>query len=84
MGLRKGERMSFEHRTAIAASRLGITTEEYLAHIHADERWCGRCRQWVPAGVFQTVTAKVSGYCRPCTAAKQRELYQRRKTGGVL
>lgn len=36
----------------IAAKRIGLSTEEYLANIGAGMKWCTNCRRWINRNLF--------------------------------
>ena len=53
----------------IAAKRLGISFEEYLAHIDAGEKWCHKCTQWKQQNLFSKDRHRGDGLkaiCREC------------------
>lgn len=43
-----------------AAGRVGVPLAEYRARRAAGERWCPRCKAWLPAAQVP------SGWCRAC------------------
>ena len=61
-----------------AATRLGLTFEDYMHHFDAGERWCGWHKTWEDKAVFapsKDTAGGTRGYCR----AAERERYQARK-----
>lgn len=44
--------MNIERAAKTAAKKLGISTEQYLAHRANNERWCYLCQQWHPETEF--------------------------------
>lgn len=62
-----------EHGAKIAASRLGITVEEYRSHRDNGERWCPDCQDWRPE-------TPNPAYCREHWRVRCRE-QQRARTG---
>jgi len=61
---------AWEQRTAaLAARRIGITAEVYLAHRRAGLRWCSRCKAWHPRRAFARRVASRDGCHSVCTAS---------------
>lgn len=59
-----------------AAGKIGCTAEEYVAQREAGNRWCIRCRSWLPVAVFRRHRARPDGLgceCGPCGAARKRQ-----------
>lgn len=67
------KRPASERGVTIAASRLGITIEEYRQHEAAGEAWCPRCESWQPGSP--------NAYCRPCWNEYMRERHS--NSGGI-
>lgn len=68
MGAKKG---SFK----AASVRLGITQEEYLAHVEAGEKWCHKCKQWKMTGEFGIDKSRwdeLSAKCQSCAYQSSR------------
>jgi hypothetical protein len=55
-------------RWSAAARRLGVSLEEYAAHRAAGERWCWRCRSWLPEASFPQPQARHGSPCLTCRA----------------
>lgn len=49
-GQRRGR--SMETRMEIGATKLGISADEYRAHVEAGEKWCGGHREWHARDAF--------------------------------
>lgn len=52
-----------------AATRIGVTLADYLAHRAAGEQWCSRCKSW------RSDVRRAE--CRPCRVVLDRERRQR-------
>lgn len=68
-----GKQKTFEHRAAIAASRIGVSLAEYLARQRSEQSWCGVCRQWLPFVAFNRRgrgVVKLHSTCKLCAAAR--------------
>lgn len=73
----------------IAASRMGISTDEYVHHFEAGERWCAWHAQWEAVAAFRADSrraAGVMGWCKEACSAADRKRYlaqrqQRRGSG---
>lgn len=52
-----------------AATRIGVTLEEYLAHKAAGLTYCRKCDKWLGPEHFY---AKRCGWCRPCRVSASR------------
>ena len=53
----------------IAAKRLGMSLEEYTAHINAGEKWCYKGEHWKPLTVFALDRTRGDGHkavCQDC------------------
>lgn len=53
----------------IAAKRLGLTLEEYLAKIDQGLKWCTSCKEWLPINSFSIDNSRGDGRtaaCRTC------------------
>ena len=73
-------RMS-DHGAKIAASRLGITVNEYRQHEADDEFWCGLGRHWVTRDAFHWTSGANKGRggrCAACDRADGRRRYHER------
>lgn len=55
-------------RAKVAATRIGVTVEEYLRRRTNGEKWCPKCRAWRPDDVNHS-------YCRDCKRTYEREAY---------
>ena len=49
-----------------AATRVGISLEEYRAHVAGGERWCTGCRAWHPTADFHLDRARGSRLKAKC------------------
>lgn len=68
------------HRAA--ARRLGITPEEYEAHVAAGEKWCSYHKRWEPLRAFGLDANTASGIayrCLEADAAMKRARAERRR-----
>ena len=50
-----------------AATRHGITPEQYLAHRQANEKWCRACQDWQPRTDFKPSTSTYDNLRPLCT-----------------
>ena len=60
---------SREGSSKIAAHRLGMTPEAYLARIHSGEKWCYQCRLWKSVAEFSADKSrgdKRKAVCKAC------------------
>jgi hypothetical protein len=51
-----------------AATRIGVTVEEYTEHLASDERWCGWHKAWEAKGAFYADPSKAYGVTSDCRA----------------
>ena len=61
-----------------AAKRLGISADDYMAHLERGEKWCQLCREWHPRAAFGKNAANgdgLQGYCRDSANRRYREEY---------
>jgi hypothetical protein len=61
-----------------AATRIGLTPEEYQERISRGEKWCGGCREWHYQDAFGTDRSRSDGrtrVCRTSRSMRQRETY---------
>jgi hypothetical protein len=61
-----------------AASRFGITFDEYMGHKHRGEKRCGMCCEWKPANAFNKDSFFSDGLasrCRVCARATDKARY---------
>jgi hypothetical protein len=62
----------------IAARRIGVPLEAYLARIEAAEKWCDRCKTWRPIGAFGEDRTRGDGRdakCKECRRSLYRAYY---------
>lgn len=59
--------MNYQRRSA--ATRLGISVEEYSARLERGEKWCGECRDWHPRSEFGRDAKKPDGLRSACRAS---------------
>jgi len=79
-GGRKLQRMSLMS----AATRIGLTVEEYAAHLEADERWCSFHRAWEAKASFYADASKATGVtadCRVGALQRSKARYAAKKAG---
>lgn len=57
-----------------AATKLGLSVEEYEAHLAAGEQWCIGCRAFHPLSAFHRDASRVNGLGRRCRDARQNRL----------
>lgn len=74
--------LSLDHRIAIGATHIGITSSEYRRHIEAGEKWCAGHHDWHPlnADTFYTRATQVDGFdnvCKEIVRARSRVLMRR-------
>jgi HNH endonuclease/NUMOD3 motif len=50
----------------VAAGRLGMTVEEYMARRQAGEKWCYRCDRWKPIDTFGQDKTRGDGHNASC------------------
>lgn len=60
------------------AWRLGISREEYQAHVNAGERWCTACRCWQPVEAFGRNRARVGGLAVACREGSRLQIAAKR------
>lgn len=77
---REHYRPTDEHRMKVAASRIGVTYEEYRAHREAGEKWCSGCTAWHPLEAFGVRREAADGVYPICREAT-RVAYQRWRAG---
>jgi hypothetical protein len=53
-----------------AATRLGITLQEYLAHLESGEKWCSVCREWHLRERFAADASRNDGLTATCAKAR--------------
>ena len=77
------EQKRYAERTARArAERLAAGTGRRLAAMAPDgQKWCARCRQYLPLDEFGTRGQKMAAYCRPCASAYNHERLLKRDFG---
>lgn len=54
----------------VAAGRLGLSAEAYLAKVAGGEKWCGRCRSWHPRAAFGLDRARRDGLAAECRESR--------------
>ena len=54
-----------------AATRLGITHDEYARHLEAGEKWCAGCKAWHSRDAFGTDTSRSDGLQRYCRRGRK-------------
>lgn len=69
------EQQRYEQRLARAREeRLAAGTNRRLATLAPDgQKWCARCRQYLPTDEFGTRGQKLAAYCKPCASAYNHE-----------
>lgn len=55
----------------VAATRAGITLDEYRSRVAAGEKWCTACKTWHPRAEFGRDTTRRDGLTATCTAARK-------------
>jgi hypothetical protein len=64
---------SAEGALRTAATRIGLTVHEYRAHIEADKKWCGGCKDWHLCADFGADRSRGDGFAKWCrTFANER------------
>ena len=53
----------------VAAGRIGIPVDVYLARINAGEKWCTACKEWHLRSSFQTDRSRGDGLKASCRAS---------------
>lgn len=69
-------------RAKIAAKRIGVTLETYIARLSIGEKWCSRCRSWHSRYIFQRDASRYDGLaasCRPLPQPKRPFTAQERR-----
>jgi hypothetical protein len=56
-----------------AAAKLGLSVEEYQAHVDNGEKWCTRCKDWHPRGSFQRDRTRGDGLNSRCVISRRGE-----------
>ena len=51
------------------ATKLGISAEEYAAHVDRGEKWCAACKDWHPLDAFGRDRNQASGRSSRCLSA---------------
>jgi hypothetical protein len=54
-----------------AATKIGVTAEEYIRRRDAGERWCWACGEWHPLSEFGSNRSVTDGVQRQCRAAQR-------------
>lgn len=62
-----------------AATRLGVTVEEYTAKRFAGLKWCTHCSEWHPIAAFSVERARPDGLSSKCRTAQARVRQERRR-----
>ena len=57
----------------IAASRVGVTIEEYQARVNAGEKYCHACRGWHPRFEFPIDRSRGDGLSAVCRSARAKD-----------
>lgn len=72
--------LHYRKSAAVAAAKLGIPLEEYLARRAAGLRWCTRCYGWLPRAQFERprTGAPDGSYCIVCLKEYMAGLLHRR------
>lgn len=63
---------------AVAAVRIGIPLTDYQTRLDAGEKWCHRCRSWLPVARFGADASRGDGRspaCKECQSARHRAAY---------
>jgi len=61
----------------VAAGRLGVSVEEYTAHLESGLKWCHICKSWKPRASFNVDRSRgdgLSAKCQPCIRVPERKL----------
>ncbi|WP_406263515.1 hypothetical protein [Streptomyces chartreusis] len=53
-----------------AATRIGITVDEYQAHIAAGRKWCTGCKTWHPITAFRRDPSRTDGLSARCQESR--------------
>jgi hypothetical protein len=64
--------VTIERWMPAAAARLGLTAEQYAAHLAGGKRWCTPCGGWHPTDDFDEDKTRRTGYAKRCRRSKQR------------
>jgi len=77
------EQKRYAERTARArAERTANGTGRRLASLAPEgQKWCARCRQYLPLDEFGTRGQKMAAYCKPCASAYNHERLLKRDFG---
>lgn len=67
----------------VAATRLGMTREEYAARQLAGEKWCWRCVDWHSVDDFPLCKGRRDGYGDACRMSHNEYRAMRRRQGKV-
>jgi hypothetical protein len=72
-----------QHGQKIAASLMGVSLEEFLAHTAQGNYRCGSCREWLPRPCFYKDNrgSGIKPVCIECVSRKNRARYARRHGG---
>lgn len=54
-----------------AATKIGVTAEEYLRRRDAGERWCWACREWHPLAAFGSNASTSDGMQKHCRESQR-------------
>lgn len=54
----------------IAARRIGITAEDYRAHLEASEKWCTACKTWHARSAFPRDSSRTDGLHACCRESR--------------
>jgi len=65
----KGEKRTQRSAFTTAASKIGMTFEQYMSHFDAGERWCGWHQTWEAKEIFYAQPKLSTGVSSICRAA---------------
>lgn len=85
--IQKGGRRTQRAAMMTAASRLGLSVDDYARHIEDDERWCGWHKAWEATASFtpdpSNLVSGVVHYCRDGDNERRRAAYAAQKARAV-
>lgn len=59
-----------------AATRIGVTVDEYRAHIASGRKWCTGCKNWHPVTAFLRDPGRTDGLAARCQEYRNRKARQ--------
>lgn len=55
-----------------AATRVGLTREQYVERLAAGDKWCTACKAWHPRAAFAPDASRGDGLAARCAASRRK------------